>query len=294
MQAAGKPEPSVSRQPSAPALGIDKLSVFGMPPVEFVTLTAELGCDSVGIGLATVPGYNPHGYRDWSLREEPGLRRDLVAACHDHGVAIALVEGFAYVPGQPMSRFAADLDLVREIGGVRLNLVSLDKDLQATIEHFASFTEMAAQRGLEVSAEMGSLGPIAGVEAAQALVEGVGMANFSLLIDAMHFFRLGNSVAQFAALDPALIGYVQLCDAPLAQRFDTYLEEAMYERMAPGEGELPLRAFAPLIPAGVTVSLELPIRSLAERGLGPRERLAPCVAAAKALLAGNHSAVGKV
>jgi sugar phosphate isomerase/epimerase len=286
MQAAGTPD-------SGPALGIDKLSVFGMPPVEFVTLAAELGCNSIGIGLASLPGYNPHGYRPWSLRDDTNLRRDLVAASRDRGIAIALVEGFAHVPGEAMDRFAADLDLVAEIGGERLNLVSLDKDLQATIDHFAAFTEMAAQRGLEVSAEMGSLGPIAGVDAAQALVAGVGMANFSLLIDTMHFFRLGNSVADFAALDPAMIGYVQLCDAPLTKRFDTYIEEAMYERMVPGEGELPLHALAPLIPPEVVVSLELPIRSQAEAGLGPRERLAPCVAAAKAMLTEARSIMGE-
>ena len=284
METTGTPELPPTRDRS---LGIDRLSVFGMPPVEFIRLTAELGCDSVGIGLVPTPPYNPHGYPDWSLRVDAVMRRDLVAASRDHGVAIALVEGFAHVRGEPMSRFAADLDLVREIGGNRINIVSLDKDLQATIDAFAECTEMAAQRGVQVSAEMGSLGPVAGVDAALALVAGVGMANFSLLIDTMHFFRLGNTVAQFAAMDPALIGYVQLCDAPLAKRFDTYIEEAMYERMVPGEGELPLREFAPLVPADVVVSLELPIRSLAERGIGPRERLAPCIAAAKAMLAGE-------
>ncbi len=47
------------------SIGIDRLSVFGMPPVQFVALTAELGCTSVGIGLVPTPGYNPHGYPDW-------------------------------------------------------------------------------------------------------------------------------------------------------------------------------------------------------------------------------------
>jgi sugar phosphate isomerase/epimerase len=111
------------------------------------------------------------------------------------------------------------------------------------------------------------------------------MANFSLMIDAMHYFRLGNSLDELATLDPAMIGYVQLCDAPWQPRFDTYMEEAFYERMVPGQGELPLVEFLRLIPSDVVVSLEIPMRSLAEQGLGPRERLAPCVAAARALLA---------
>jgi sugar phosphate isomerase/epimerase len=110
------------------------------------------------------------------------------------------------------------------------------------------------------------------------------MPNFSLLIDSMHFFRLGNTVGELAVMDPKMIGYAQLCDAPWASRFDTYIEEALYERMAPGAGELPLAAFVQMLPADVVVSLEIPMRSLAERGIGPSERLASCVEAARSLL----------
>lgn len=272
------------------ALGIERLSVFGMPPVEFVRLAADLGCDGVGIGLAPSQDYNPHNYPDWSLRHDAGLRREMAAALQDSGVVISIVEGFAFAPGHDVRAYDRDLDIVCELGADRINVVSLDKDLERTIEEFAVLAGMAAQRGLRVSAEMGSLGPIAHVEPALALARGVGAANFSLLIDAMHFFRLGNTIEQLAAIAPGLIGYVQLCDAPWAPRFDTYLEEALYERMPPGAGDLPLLEFVRLLPRDVTVSLEIPMRSLADQGVGPRERLAPCVGAARALLA---AAAGK-
>ncbi len=266
-------------------LGIDRLCVFGMPPVEFVQLAYELGCSSVGIGLAPTKGYNPDGHRDWSLRDDPAMRRQLVAATRDTGVSIGMVEGFAAAAGRDICDFAHDLDLVRELGGDRIACVSLDKDLRRTIDQFASLAEMAAERGLLVSAEMGSLGPYGLVEPALTVVRGVAMSNFSLMIDAMHFFRLGNTVDQLAAFDPALIGYAQLCDARWAPGFATYIEEAMYERMVPGEGELPLRDFIRLIPSNVIMSLEIPMRSLADSGIGPRERLVRCVVAAKTLLA---------
>jgi sugar phosphate isomerase/epimerase len=267
-------------------LGIERLCVFGMPPVDFVHLVADLGCDCAGMTLGSTPGYRPENYPDWSLRDDPALRRALTAALQDRGLDIGIWEGFALVPGHDIRGFAADLDLVRELGGERIACVSLDKDLQATIDGFSILAEMAAERDLLVSAEMGSLGPYGLVAPALELVRGVGMANFSLLIDAMHFFRLGNTIEQLAALDPALIGYVQLCDAPWAPRFETYMEEAMYERLAPGDGELPLREFVKLIPPDVTVSLEIPMRALADQGVGPRERITPCVDAARAMLAG--------
>lgn len=266
-------------------LGIDRLGLFGMPPAELVTLAADLGCASVGIGLAPTPGYNPDDHPDWSLRDDAALRRETVAVCRDRGVAIAIVEGFAVLPGQDVRRFAGDLDLVAELGCGRINVVSIGKDMHQAIDGFGTLSELAAERGLLVSAEMGSLGPLDRVGPALAIVDAVARANFSLLIDSMHFFRLGNTLADFAALDPALVGYVQLADAPWAPRFATYLEEAMYERLAPGEGELPLAGFVSLVPDGVTLSLEIPMRTLAEQGVGPRERTRRCVEAARRLLA---------
>jgi sugar phosphate isomerase/epimerase len=265
-------------------LGIERLSVFGMPPVEFVELAADLDCGWVGMGLAPSGRFNPHGYRDWSLRDDVALRRETRAALSDRNVRIGILEGFAVAPGQDPHAFERDLDLLLELGGNRINVVSLDKDLQRTIEGFAVFAEMASKRGLHVSAEIGSLGPIGKIETALAAVHGVGRDNFTLLIDAMHFFRLGNTLDQLAAVPGSAIGYVQLCDAPWTPRFATYMEEAMYERMAPGDGELPLGEFIRCLPPDLIVSLEIPMRSLAEKGVGPRERLISSVAAARSLL----------
>jgi sugar phosphate isomerase/epimerase len=266
-------------------LGIERLGLFGMPPPQIVTLAADLGCQCVGIGLAPAPGgYNPDGHAAWSLRDDPALRRETVAAAQGSGVRIAIVEGFAVMPDRDMRGFAGDLDLVAELGCERINAVSIGKDMSQAIDGFGVLSELAAERGLLVSAEMGSLGPLDRVAPTLDVVRGVDAANFSLVIDSMHFFRLGNTLGDFAALDPALIGYVQLADAPWAPRCDSYMEEAMFERMAPGEGELPLREFLTLVPEGRVVSLEIPMRSLAEQGVGPRERTKRCVDAARRLM----------
>jgi sugar phosphate isomerase/epimerase len=267
------------------SLGIERLGLFGMSPPDHVALAADLGCDCIGIGLAPTPGYNPDNHPGWSLRDDRVLRRETLAACRDRGVGISIVEGFAVLPDNDMRAFAGDLDLVRELGCDRINVVSIGKDMRQAIDGFGVLSELAAEHDLLVSAEMGSLGPLDRVAPALEVVKGVDRPNFSLLVDAMHFFRLGNTLADLAALDPALVGYVQLADAPWAPRFETYMEEAMYERMTPGDGELPLAQFLRMVPDEVVVSLEIPIRSQAERGLGPRERTAPAVAAARAMLA---------
>ena len=263
-------------------LGIEQLSLFGMPPVEQVRLAADVGCRCIGIGLTRLNYCNPHSYPDWSLRSDPMLRREMVAAMRDAGVRISIVEGFAIQPGKDVRDLAPDLDIVGELGGERINLVSIDPDQARTFDGFAAMAEMAGERGIETTAEVGTM---LGFAAALAALRHVDRPNFRLLIDTMHYFRLGGSIAEFAALDPERVGYVQLCDVPLVSTFESYREEALHERLAPGAGELPLAAFVRLIRPEVVVSLEIPQRSLAEAGRGPLERVGACVEAARALLA---------
>ena len=70
-----------------------------------------------------------------------------------------------------------------------------------------------------------------------------------------------------AALDPQLIGYVQLCDAPLAMpaTSEAYGDEAVHGRMAPGDGELPLTEIIAAIPSGTIISAEVPNRQARTR-----------------------------
>jgi len=82
-----------------------------------------------------------------------------------------------------------------------------------------------------------------------------------------------------------MIDYVQLSDAPLKPRIPSYMEEATFERMVPGEGELPLSDMLAAMPADLVVSLEVPLRSQAETGIGPEIRLRHCVEVMRRLLA---------
>jgi hypothetical protein len=70
-------------------------------------------------------------------------------------------------------------------------------------------------------------------------------------------------------------GYAQVNDTTLSPRSDNYAEEAMYERMVPGEGELPLRDILAALPRDIVIGLEVPRRSLALAGVHPADRLRP-------------------
>lgn len=264
-------------------LGIERLCVFGMNPVEFVHLAADLHCTCVGIGLQAMRYYNPHDYPDWSLREDAALRQEMVAVMRDRGVRIALAEGFGIAPGIDVREQARDLDLLCELGAKRINAASMDRDVGRTFDGFALLAEIAAERGIEVTIEIG-VGPIRSLSAALAAVRHVARPDFRLLVDTMHYFRLGGSIAEIGAIDAALIGYVQLCDAPLVSPLSSYMEEALHERLVPGTGQLPIREFLALVPPEVVISVEVPQRSLARAGIGPRERVGTCIEAVRAML----------
>lgn len=264
-------------------LAVGFLSVFALPPVEFVNLAADLGCQHISTIVQGQP-LVPLDFRPFSLKD-PALRKDLLAAMKDRGVTISLGDGFLVLPGADMRNFCSDLDVLAELGVPRINVVSLDPDLSRTFDQFGALTELGAQRNIETDVEPVPGLTIGDLPTAVAALEHVGRPDFRLLIDTMHLVRSGSSAADLLALDPEHIAYAQLNDTTLEPRIDNYMEEAMYERLVPGEGELPLRDILSALPSDVVIELEVPRRSLALAGVSPIDRLRPCVDAARRLLA---------
>lgn len=264
-------------------LGIGMLSVFGLPPVELVDLAADLGCHFVSAALQGMP-LVPLGYPRFSLTDDAGLRQAMLAAMGDRDVRISLGDGFLVLPGADVRTLRADLDVLAELGVPRINVVSLDPDVPRSFDQFAALTDLAAELGIQTLVEPVPGLTVGDLPTALAAVEHVARPDFRLLIDAMHVVRSGSSAADLAAIDPARIGYVQLNDTTLRPRTENYLEEAMFERMVPGEGELPLRDILAALPSDIVIELEVPRRQLALDGISPIDRLRPCVEAARRLL----------
>jgi sugar phosphate isomerase/epimerase len=264
-------------------LAIGLLNGFGLPPVEFVDLTADLGCPYMSIGVQGAP-LVPLGYRPYSLKNDAALRRELLAALKHRGVAISLGDGFLVLPGSEIGDFDADLDVLAELSVPRINVVSLDPDLSRTFDQFAALTELAAQHDIETDVELVPGLTVGDLPTALAARDHVGRPDFRLLIDTMHLVRSGSSAADLAAVDPAHIGYAQLNDTTLQPRHDNYMEEAMFERMVPGAGELPLRDLLSALPPDIVLEIEVPRRSLALAGVSAIDRTRPCVDAARRML----------
>ena len=271
-------------------LGIDLISVLGMPPVQFIELAAELGCPNISLGLNQMD-YNPFGFPRYSIPGDAGLRREVKAALAANGVTIALGENLAVLPDMDCrDMWQTSFDLLGELGVRQVNSVSFEPDFARNVDLYGQLAELAASRGVRVLAEFVPIFGIADMPATLELIGQVGHPNLGFIFDTMHAGRTGVTAEQIRAVPPELIGYIQLCDAPRGQAeyafMDSgYMDEAMHERMAPGDGDMPLAEYLRALPLDRVISLEIPQRSAAEAGVSLRESLGRSIAATRDLLA---------
>ena len=267
-------------------VGIEYQTVLGYPPVEFVHLAADLGCHAISMKSRTGPynAANPYGYGDFSFLDDTGVRRRMAAALRERAVAISLAEGFVVIPGADLTDDLASLDVMGELGATRANVVTMDADLGRSFDQFGAFAEAAADRGMQTTLEFARSLALTDLETAVAAVRYVGRSDFRLLIDTMHVVRSGSTAADLAALDSSLFGYVQLCDSTLEQRGAAYRDDSS-DRLAPGEGELPLVDIMLALPEWLPVGAEVPMRSRATAGMPARTCAELAVEGARGVLA---------
>jgi sugar phosphate isomerase/epimerase len=165
------------------------------------------------------------------------------------------------------------MDVFGELGARLFNVVLTDRDESRANENMAGLCELAIPRGMTMAAEFSALGgPVSSLAVAVGLATSGKFPGLKVLIDSLHLARAGETPEDIARIDPALIAAAQICDGPATSPgLKEYYHEALFERGIPGEGELPLRAFLDVIPDGVIVSPEVPLKSLRDQGVSIQE-----------------------
>jgi len=264
-------------------LGLDYLTLAGAAPDAFVRLAAEAGCGHVALppALSDIPGARGPS---WSLIADAHLRSATREALADTGISLALIDGYVLYPDSTADDHRRVLDLAADLGTRRVNTVSF-VDWPRTLDETAWMVALAAEYGMTVVVEPCAMLTAASLAQALDLIAHVGLPNFKLLIDTMHVARTGEA-GDLGALDPGMIDYVQISDAPLAMpSLEAYMEEALHERMIPGTGELPLVEMLRAVPETVVISAEVPLRSLRDAGVSDLERARRVVAGVNRILA---------
>lgn len=195
----------------------------------------------------------------------------------DAGMRVCNLEVFRVGPDTDVSRYEGAIALGAELGAATATVIAKDGS-DGTAETLSRFAHLAAAYDIRVNVEFLSYRGPCSLEEALDLVTRTGDSGVGILIDILHLVRSGGSIEAVGALDPAIIGHVQLCDGPLGVP-ETWLEhESASDRMLPGTGQFPLGAFVETLPS-VALGLEIPRMSAAFRGLAPAARVSSLLGA---------------
>lgn len=243
---------------AGPELCLDFLTAIEASPVELARLAAENGCRRIAVMV-----HPAQGVPDFSLATDTPMRRETRTVCRDLGVAIDLIEGFLIGPETDIEQFRSSLDSGAWLEAASVNVLLRDAELDRLEERLGRFCAVAAGCGLKVTTEWSRRSPFPTPAAAAAFLARVGAPNLTLQLDSLHLFRAGLTTDAITKLPPAIIGRAQLSDGPASMAEERQFQEALEDRMIPGDGELPLAAFLGTLPTGIMLGLEVPMRRLA-------------------------------
>ncbi|MDB5447244.1 MAG: hypothetical protein JWQ97_2561 [Phenylobacterium sp.] len=259
------------------ALSLHHLVAPDISAAELVRVAAELGCRQVCLFTQ-----DPNAGLTFPVvadDELPHLRQ-VMESC---GVTAYGVASFGLTPEVDVTAYGPALERGASLGASRANVRILDADESRATDNFAAFAQLCASRGIEAGIEFMGFGASDAFPQALRILQSAGCGKIAL--DALHVVRTGTPLAALQRLDPGLIGYVQLCDGPLAATPADYAREGAFDRLPPGEGEFPLRELLALVPADFPVSLEAPSERWRAQGLSAHERARRVVDATRRLLA---------
>lgn len=266
-------------------IALHHVTALDVDPLALVDLAADNGCTKVCVFTNAPAMPTGDGGVDLGF---PLVTEEMIPAFLDRlalrDVKVGNVEFFPIDADPPFEKYRRGLAVGQAIGAVRAVVHMFDPELDRAAGNLARFAAMAAGHGLEVGLEFMPLSPAcATLERAIAYIRASGAGNVRIGVDALHLERSGGSPADVAAVDPALIGYSQICDGPRGIGTD-YLDEALDRKVA-GTGAFPLVEMVRALPSHTDFDVETPLHSLASSGIPAAERVRMAVDGAVRILA---------
>ena len=254
-------------------IGLAALTVLELPPHEQVSVAAQAGYSHVGLRLIPVAGQPFHHVLDVDKVEK---------RLADTGVRVLDVEVFRLAPETRIDEFESTMAAAARLRATELLVHGADPDATRLTETFARLCDLAASYGLSANLEPMPWVDVSNLAKAQRVLDAAGRNNSGLLVDAIHFYRAGDSLQALAKLPRKLLRYMQLCDARPERPSDMQeiIRQARSDRLFPGEGGLDLNGLLRALPAGIPISLEVPVSKKME----PLERARRALAATNAIL----------
>jgi sugar phosphate isomerase/epimerase len=243
------------------------------PPVETITAAAEGGFKSVGIRISGRRIFDPYT----QVIGNPSMIKEIKYRIDDSGLRLSNVIGYYILPDVEWSYLQSVVETTAELGSkiiVAVNYIPIDAKL---IDLFGRYCELAGRYGIRVAVEFMIYSEAKTLELAKQMVDGSGQPNAGYLIDPLHLYRSGGTPDAIKKVDPKRIILAQLCDAKKRMSNPSNEElvlEARTERLAPGDGELPLYDFLDALPPDTEIEYEVPRPEHLGLSLAERARIA--------------------
>ncbi len=246
-------------------------TVFDVGPADAVDVAADAGFGAVGIW------FDPE---TWTSATTTAVADRLRATGLVPLDMEPVILGREHDPGEALVETAAEL-------GVRHILVAGGAaERGAVVDRFGALCDLASSAGIVVVLEFLPIFSVASLGEAMSIVEAAARPNGGVLVDTLHLARSGGSPADLDAVPKRLLPYLQIADAPRyppARSRDGLRDEALYGRLLPGQGDLPLVDTLIAVPS-VPLSLELRSQPLMSAHPDPVTRAQAVLAATQRVL----------
>ena len=259
------------------------LTVPDLTPVEAIHVAADAGYPFVSLRLQT-PNANDAAL---PLLLDDALAREVAKASRSTGVGIAEVDILRLPIDAKADGLVRFIDRAASIGAKHLVAVGLDTDENKLTDIFAQACRLAAPYGMTVNLEPISWNAVSSLTQAHRIVHTAAQPNGGVLVDALHFHRMGESVDDLKTIAPEKLNIFHLCDAPLLGPVgvDALRVEARTARQMPGEGQLKLAPLLQALPSHTLMSVEVPNQKLLKE-LTPKQRAVMALKATHSLFKG--------
>ncbi len=223
-------------------------------PEQIIYAAAEAGFNAVGIDcdLST-----------WT----PTRTQAVITALKETGLVPLDIEVIWLQPNEAITAHDNFVAIAKAVGAHNILVVSSEPDIADTKKRFEHICRLVEGTPIRIALEFLSITTINTLPLALEVVNDVAHPAGAILLDSLHCVRNGATIEAIQQLDPKLLPYMQLCDGnqSLADHsFDGQVEDAVFLRCLPGEGELPVMEQLNALPPGIPISLEIRSRKLYE------------------------------
>jgi len=258
-------------------LCLEPLTVLDIPAEEGVALAAACDIPLVGLWVQSPSVSFAVGCL---VEDGPSARkvRETLAAT---GIKALNLEVFDLTPSTDVGKFRPALELGASLGARSATAIFRDNpDPSRRTDQFAALCALGKELGVRINVEFIAARSVGTLEQAADLVRAAGQTNAGIVVDVLHLVRSQGTPDQVRRLDPRLVGHAQLCDGPIPLAADKWPQESGGNRLAPGEGDFPIREFIAALPP-MPIGIEVPHSSEALRGLSAAERVRRLAAATR-------------